>query len=55
MSPPTNICRQRRTEHRFYADIVTDITVCSTIHWNNLHQVLSKSRIGIPNNKQMLF
>jgi len=26
MSPPTNNRRQRRTEDRFYAEIVTDIT-----------------------------
>jgi len=26
MSPPTNNWRWRRTEHRFYAEIVTDIT-----------------------------
>ena len=26
MKPPTNNCRLRRTEHRFYAEIVTDIT-----------------------------
>jgi len=26
MSPPTNSWRKRRTEHRLYAEIVTDIT-----------------------------
>jgi hypothetical protein len=26
MRPPTNNWRQRRTEHRFYVEIVTDIT-----------------------------
>jgi len=26
MSPPTNNWRQRRTEHRCYAEIVTDMT-----------------------------
>ena len=28
MSPPTNTQRQRRTEHRFYAEIVTDKPAC---------------------------
>jgi len=27
MSPPTNIWMQRRTEHRFYAEIKTDIYI----------------------------
>ena len=26
MRPPTNNWRLRRTEHRFYAEIITDIT-----------------------------
>ena len=31
MSPPTHNWRKRRTEHRFYAEIVTDIiTKCTT-------------------------
>ena len=37
MSPPTENCRKRRTNHRFYAEIVTDIT---------LYLMLYTSRIG---------
>ena len=34
MNPPTNDWRQRRTvnEHRFYTEIVTDITVHNSEH-----------------------
>jgi hypothetical protein len=30
MRPPTNNWRKRRTEHHFYAEIVTDITYSSS-------------------------
>jgi hypothetical protein len=32
MSPPTNNCRYTRTEHHFYAEIITDITTRNSEH-----------------------
>ena len=45
MSPPTDNQRCRRTDHRFYAEIVTDIT---TLNRDPDIQMFTKMYVGYP-------
>jgi hypothetical protein len=45
MSPPIN-GRKRRTDHRFYAEIVTDITTRNPEYINKVAQITRSEMFG---------
>ena len=46
ISPFTNNWRKRRTEHHFYAEIVTDITTRNTEYINKVTQITPSEMFG---------
>ena len=48
MNPHTNNFRQRRTEHRFYAEIITDITTKNVKAFNRTIPKLKKKKWTTP-------
>jgi hypothetical protein len=46
ISPLTNNWRKRRTEHHFYAEIVTDITTRNTEYINKVTQITPSEMFG---------
>jgi hypothetical protein len=45
ISPLTNNWRKRRTEHRFYAAILTDITTRNTEYINKVTQIIRSENL----------
>jgi hypothetical protein len=46
ISSPNNNWRKRRTEHHFYAEIVTDITTRTTEYINKVTQITRSELFG---------
>ena len=46
ISPLTNNWRKRRTKHRFYAAILTDITTRNTEYINKVTQIIRSEKFG---------